>query len=480
MKPRRRLRRTLLWRLAAVVLGSLLLLLFGYTALVIRPMGRMLLGYYVQGLEREAHLAGRLVARVAGPSLEPGKVQRVLVEGFEQAPNLGVVVFRDDGSVVAALRPPTWAPADPGARRQHLAEFARAGPRRYGRARKHPPLVVDRVPGVGGAWVLAAPHRLGHELVHERVPGLGLRVLLLLGLATALGAVLALRMVTTRLRALHSGLERLAEGDLTARVDPGKPDELGAAIEAFNASATALAAATSELEEQDQARREMLADVSHELRTPLTTARGHLELLAEDAEELPESARRSVGILREEVEELQQRIEDLLALAREDAEAAPLVREPVDLEALVRAMAERFREPAAARGIDLVLEVPDEALEVEADPGRLGQVLRNLLQNALDNLTEGHAVRVRVASEGDDVRIDVEDDGDGIPEPEREDVFRRFRRGQGARGAGTGLGLAIARALAERHGGSLGLEEGGAGGCRFVLRLPRESGVPDA
>jgi signal transduction histidine kinase len=462
----------LLWRLAAVVLGSLLLLLFGYTALVIRPMGRMLLGYYVQGLEREAHLAGRLVARVAGPSLDPEKVSRVLSEAFEQAPNLGVVVFRGDGTVVAALRAPTWAPVEPEQRRRHLQEFASRGPRRYGAKRLHPPIAVDRVSGVADTWVLAAPHRLGHELVHERVPGLGLRVLLLLGLATAVGAVLVLRMVTTRLRALHDGLERLAQGDLEARVEPGKPDELGAAIEAFNASAAALAEATAELEAQDQARREMLADVSHELRTPLTTVRGHLELLAEDAGELPEGARSSVEILREEVEELQQRIEDLLALAREDADDSPIEREGVDLGDLVEDMVGRFSEPATSRGVELALEGPTDPVSLEADPDRLRQILRNLLQNALDNLTEGRRVLVRVAAEEGGARVEVEDDGSGIPEAEREDVFQRFRRGHGARGAGTGLGLAIARRLAERHGGSLELEESEGGGCRFVLRLP--------
>lgn len=455
------------------MLATLLLTLVGYGLLVLRPAARILLQFHQQMLAREADLAAATLDGLTHPVVDRAGLRETLQRVFEPAPNLSVAVFRSDGEVLGMLRRPAWAPGSPAGLAAALRDLAAGGARSIPGAPLRPPMVLRRLGNDGPpTFVLVTAERHGRDLVHQRYPGLWLRSLVLLVGLTGAAALLALRLFTGRLTRLRQGLERLAEGDYRARVDPGIADEVGDLLRAFNATAEKLQAATDEVERQARARREMLADVSHELRTPLTTLRGHLELLQEDRAGLDEAQARSLAVAHEEALALGQRIEDLLTLAREETGHLTLELAPLDLVPFLAQLGETFRALCADRGLELTTALGDAPVVVRADPSRLAQVVRNLLENALMVLSRGDRVTLRLVREPDAACLEVEDTGPGIEPAAQATLFDRFQRGEGRRGAGTGLGLAIARRLVERHGGTCTVESTVGQGSCFRVRLP--------
>lgn len=291
----------------------------------------------------------------------------------------------------------------------------------------------------------------------------------LLGIAVPL--LLLLVAVTTWLvvgRALRP-VERIREevDGITAerlhqRVPvPETADEIAALATTMNGMLDRLDAAAT-------AQRRFVSDASHELRSPLATIRQHAEL----AHAHPEVT--SIGELAEVVSEeglrLQGIVESLLLLARLD-EGAGTHDEPVDLDDIALAEVRRLR----TAGID-VDGTGISAARVSGDPRLLGQLLRNLADNAVRHSRGRVAIGV-VPSDGY-VFVTIEDDGAGVPAEERERIFERFVRLDDARSrdaGGSGLGLAIARGIASSSRGSLTVDDSRWGGARFVLTLPRSA-----
>ena len=274
-------------------------------------------------------------------------------------------------------------------------------------------------------------------------------VLLAAIVAVALGAALATvlsRRALGPLTRLSTGARAIAHtGDASQRLPaPPARDEVGELAATLNAMLISL-------ERAREAERRFVGDASHELRTPLTALRGNIAYLArhgagdEVVHELEADAERLSGLL-----------DDLLALAREDA-AGPVGREVVDLAEVAR---------SAAAG--------DAATVVEADPAyvmgeraALERAAGNLICNARRHGPEGGSISVTVATDGERTALSVADEGPGLSRAEAAHAFERFWRGPSARGGGSGLGLAIVRAIAERHGGTVGVQ-----GSRFTIELP--------
>jgi signal transduction histidine kinase len=216
------------------------------------------------------------------------------------------------------------------------------------------------------------------------------------------------------------------------------------------------------------AQRQLVADTSHELRTPLTTIRGNLEFLAGD---LPEAERAEVLVeTRQEVHRLSRLVDDLLLLAEIGERVRP-ERLPVRLDLLVQTVIARLPSAEAAR-----IRLSQAPLVVLGDEQRLGQIVSNLLHNALRYASEKPgAVRVRLEQVGTEACLMVEDDGPGLPADALERVFDRFSRLDKARSrahGGFGLGLAIVRHVAEAHGGRALASNRPQGGARFTVLLP--------
>ncbi|NNF37240.1 MAG: two-component sensor histidine kinase, partial [Gemmatimonadetes bacterium] len=216
------------------------------------------------------------------------------------------------------------------------------------------------------------------------------------------------------------------------------------------------------------------ADASHELRSPLTALRGEIEI-ALRKERSTEEYREVLGSNLEEILRLSRITEDLLTLARADAGALSPRWEAVDAEAFAVRLTDRFRRAADEAGVDLHVEVERGGV-LRIDPGLIGQIVWNLVDNGLKFTPRGGRVDVRLKRAGSEFHIVVADTGPGLgPEPDR--LFDRFYRADAARTPGgetpgTGLGLAIVHSIVEGFGGSVEATNRPDGGARFHVVVP--------
>jgi two-component system, OmpR family, sensor kinase len=302
------------------------------------------------------------------------------------------------------------------------------------------------------------------ELVRERL-------LLATGFALALALILGLTaagMLSHRLQRIESAAERIAGGDFGAPIVDHGNDEIGELARAFDRMRVHLA-------QLDNARKEFVANASHELRTPLFSIGGFLELLAD--EDLDEATRREfIETMQGQVQRLAKLSTDLLDLSRVDAGQLSVVREPVDLGAIVHMLARELEHVAGSTGHELRSEV-GEGVWCVGDDARVLQIGRALVTNALTHTPPGTRVTLRARLRKDRAELSVEDDGPGIPAAQREAVFGRFYRVEGGMASGSGLGLAIAREIARIMGGDVRL---GPDVHRtvFILDLPAEPAPP--
>nr|WP_149359424.1 DUF4153 domain-containing protein [Lolliginicoccus suaedae] len=283
------------------------------------------------------------------------------------------------------------------------------------------------------------------------------------------------RGMTSPLREMTAATAVMATGDHSRRVTATSLDEVGELARAFNLMADELAAA-------DQQRRQLVATVSHELRTPLTAQQALLENLV-DGVVSPDSDSLRTALVQ--AERLSALVTDLLDLSRVDGGAARLDIGLVDVEAVIaQGVAEARAQGGAQRGIRIEVAIAEGARQVEADAGRLAQVVANLLDNAVRHSPEGGTVTVRADSLGGDRwSLEVSDEGPGIPANRAERVFARFGSWDDS-GGGTGLGLAIASWACELHGGSIAViaetEKDSGRGARVRAVLPKAPRPPSA
>lgn len=293
--------------------------------------------------------------------------------------------------------------------------------------------------------------------------GLWVAALIAFAVGALLMSVVSARM-TGPIGALTHAARRMAAGDLTPRVTPRGDDEIAGLSRSFNAMAEAL-------ERSRALRRQMTHDVAHELRTPLTNLRAQIEAMQDGL--LPSDGK-SLASLHEEVTLLARLIDDLQQLA--EAESGALRIEPVaaPVHDALSGAAAGFRARAAERGITLTVEAPDD-LTARADPVRLGQILRNLLENAFTHTGSGGRVRLAAHRAGDHVEFAIEDSGSGIAPEHLPHVFERMWRADASRSratGGAGLGLAIVKQLVEIQGGTVGAASEPGRGTRITFALP--------
>ena len=309
----------------------------------------------------------------------------------------------------------------------------------------------------------------------------------------------------------------IAAGDLTRRLpdpEPGSAQahtELGRLSRALNAmlaqieaafmararseatarAAEATARDAAEAAKQSEARavhseekmRQFVADASHELRTPLTTIRGFAELYRQGAVTDPDDVTKLVRRIEDEAARMGLLVEDLLLLARLDRER-PIVFVPVELPVLAADAVQAARATAPDRRIDLDVRDEPERLVAYGDDARLRQVIGNLMTNALVHTPPDASVTLRLYADHDRLAVvEIADTGPGLSPEQRQRVFERFYRADGARtrhtdraATGTGLGLAIVAAIVRAHNGNVQVLSTPGEGATFRVRLPRAPG----
>ncbi len=322
--------------------------------------------------------------------------------------------------------------------------------------------------------LLAAP--LNDALANVRLVSSALIVAGLVALAAAAAAAYAAAYgLTRRLRLLEKAADRIAAGDFSAPIETRGSDEIAELAREFDLMRLRLA-------DLDRVRREFIANASHELRTPLFSLGGFLELMAD--EELDAEERREfLDETRAQVTRLTRLATDLLDLSRLDANQIKFVKREVDLAEAASTVIDEFRVLAdvSEHPLELVSNGPAAAV---GDHGRVLQVGRILVENALRHTPEGTRIEVRTETADGHAMLSVRDEGPGIPLDQQEHVFQRFYRAAGGKASGSGLGLAIARELATRMDGTVSVVSE-PGSTVFTLTLaaaetvfPRENGGP--
>ena len=304
---------------------------------------------------------------------------------------------------------------------------------------------------------------------------------LALGIAVLVAAAMALR-VTTPLRRMTEASRAIAEGQLGSRIPradvrAGSSEVTALAVQ-FNAMADQLEASVAMIRRDRDRSRDFLADVSHELRTPIAALLTFNELLTERAGDDPAARAEFLNSSRVQLERLDWLAQNLLELSKLDSGLVLLDLRPDDLRAAVESAVEQAGPAARRRGIALGLDPAPAPIRLRHDPQRIGQVVTNLVGNAIKFTEPGGTVEVRVAATPDSgARIEVTDSGVGIEPAELPRIFERFYRGSlanEARGSGSGLGLAIVHTIVDMHRGTVEVVSRLGAGTTFTVTLPAD------
>lgn len=300
--------------------------------------------------------------------------------------------------------------------------------------------------------------------------------MILAALASSVVAVLVSllvsRQVVAPVREMMLASQRISEGHYNERVQvPGdvskdELDELSQLALRFNRMAASL-------EQTEVIRRQLIADVTHELRTPLTAVKGSMEGLIDGV--LPADEGTFQQIISE-ADRLQRLVNDLQELSRVEAGAYELNIHSTRVSDLLTAAEARLGRQFEEKGVILEIALPNDLPQVLADEDRIGQVLLNLVGNALQYTPPGGKVQVTATAQNSEVYIAVSDSGMGIPAEHLPHLFTRFYRVDKSRsraGGGSGIGLTIAKYLVEAQGGNIWAQSEGAGrGSTFTFSLP--------
>jgi two-component system OmpR family sensor kinase len=328
------------------------------------------------------------------------------------------------------------------------------------------------------------PTGLGIVVVAQSFEDIDRTLLRLQGLFILIGLVMILfialasrKVITVGLRPLatvEATAERIAEGDLTARLPDLKPNtEVGRLVNTLNTMLGRIEESFSARVESESKLRRFVADASHELRTPITAIRGFAELHRQGAVTGEEKTKELIGRIENESKRMGSLVEDLLLLARLD-QSRQMKSEPVNLSKLVSDAVESAR--AAGPNHPVNFNKSDDEIYALGDNDRIHQVVANLLANARTHTPVGTKIDVSIIQGEDGVRIRIADNGPGLSEKDQAQIFERFYRADASRvrtdGEGTGLGLSIVEAVMRAHAGQVSVESELGKGATFTLFFP--------
>jgi two-component system OmpR family sensor kinase len=299
---------------------------------------------------------------------------------------------------------------------------------------------------------------------------IGFVMILFIALASRKVIKVGLRPLAT----VEATAERIAEGDLTARLPDLKPNtEVGRLVNTLNMMLGRIEESFAARVESESKLRRFVADASHELRTPITAIRGFAELHRQGAVTGEEKTKELIGRIENESKRMGSLVEDLLLLARLD-QSRQMKSEPVNLSKLVSDAVESAR--AAGPNHPVNFNKSDDEIYALGDNDRIHQVVANLLANARTHTPVGTKIDVSVIQSEDGVRIRIADNGPGLSEKDQEQIFERFYRADPSRvrtdGEGTGLGLSIVDAVMRAHAGQVSVESELGKGATFTLFFP--------
>jgi signal transduction histidine kinase len=318
--------------------------------------------------------------------------------------------------------------------------------------------IMDSAQNLIGYVHLSDGPAYGLEIVDSVAQGWLIASSIAIALAAGVGWFISQR-TSVPLTALTRVTARMANGELSARAEAAREDEIGVLARTFNEMA-------NKIEETIVVLRRFVADAAHEIHTPLTALRTNLELLNGDA-----SNALFVRRALDQAKRLELLTDSLLQLSRIESETVREQREMVDLITLVREVNEFYASRADQAGLSFELDLPATGVKVSLYPVQFRSALGNLIDNAIKFTPENGTIKLGVQQTREHIEVVVQDSGIGIPADDLPYVFERFHRGRNAVNYdGSGLGLAIVKVLMERQKGKIRVESG-SWGTRFALQL---------
>jgi two-component system sensor histidine kinase BaeS len=317
-------------------------------------------------------------------------------------------------------------------------------------------LIVGRIPPEGRPLEASFIRQMNIILIYSGLAAIAL--------ALAVGAFLS-RTLTRPIRELTAATHAVAQGQLGLQVAIRSRDELGELTRSFNKM-------SADLANSRNARRQMTADIAHELRTPLSLILGHAEAVHDGV--LPPTSE-NFEVIREAAGRLDHLVEDLRTLSLADAGELSLHPEAVKPQKLLQEVAALYRYQVQKKNISLELDSTPSLANLKVDPGRMTQVLTNILDNAIRHTPEGGRITLAARQVQGGVQISVQDSGTGVSSEDVERIFERFYRMDDARSreqGGSGLGLAIAKSIVQAHGGKIWAESVPGQGLTIFVFLP--------
>ena len=326
------------------------------------------------------------------------------------------------------------------------------------------------VNGVAVAWILVDERSLeltrSEQMFMDQV-NLAIAIAAAAGILTAviIGMLLAAGILKP-IRRLTDASEKMAQGALGQQVDVTSNDEIGRLGESFNRMSADLARADAE-------RKRLTADITHDLSTPLQIISGYIEMYENgDVSLNPQQ----LGIIKTELENLRRLVGDLTVLTQAEGGGVEILLSPVAPNQLLDQIAQAYQPIASQQRVDLRLELDQTPAVINVDEGRMLQVLKNLMENALRHTPAGGTVTL-ASKVGEQVELSVTDTGDGITAEDLPLIFERFYQADKARTRSKGkmgLGLAICKALVELQGASIKAESPGVGqGTKLTVTIQK-------
>ncbi len=318
-------------------------------------------------------------------------------------------------------------------------------------------------------WLVPAPTQRPRNNTQQNFlgtvqDGLIISSFVTLLIALILGGFL-IQSFTQPIRKLAGATEKVAGGDLGFQVDIDSKDELGKLASSFNSMST-------DLEKADLARKQMTADIAHDLRTPLTIMQGYTEAMSEGK---MAGSQEIYQVMHQQAKHLNYLIDDLKTLSLLDSEELAFQIQDIDPANILQQVESAFSPLAGEKGIQFTLTKDQILPRVNLDPGRLTQILGNLINNALQVLPSGGKIELSAIQEGEILLLTVTDNGPGISDENLPLIFNRSFRADKSRASengSSGLGLAITKKLVEAQGGSISVKSKVGTGTTFLINFP--------
>jgi len=294
--------------------------------------------------------------------------------------------------------------------------------------------------------------------------------LIIIALAAIVLNIFLVRTITRPISNLNDGIERMAHGDLSSRVEVKGKNEFAQLALAFNSM-------SERIEQLDKARGQFVSNASHELKTPLSTIKILIETLLYQETPDPAMEKEFLGDINKEIDRLNSIVTDLLTLVNVDSGGMKLNKTEFKLGQLIQEQTRRLMPLARENGIEMDCIIKD-ACDILGDTTKLQQVFYNIIDNAIKYTHRGGSVVIEVSRSGRRAVVRISDTGVGIPESDLPHIFERFYRVDKARSretGGTGLGLSIVKQIVLLHGGIIDASSKVGEGTTFVVELPISS-----